>query len=121
MRLEFLKKKLARLEAKRGKLDERCKAATELAEVRSLTDELDELNEEISEVRSEIQMIEGETEKRELPPADAQQKNGGIVASFAQPAQQGGRPQVNVAPEQSEKPARSAKPWFMFGGRDQDS
>lgn len=88
MRLEFLKKKLARLEAKRGKLDERCKAATELAEVRSLTDELDELNEEISEVRSEIQMIDGETEKRELPPADAQQKNGGIVASFAQTAQQ---------------------------------
>ena len=32
-----------------------------------------------------------------------------------QPAQQGGRPQVNVTPEQTERPARSAKPWFMFG------
>ena len=44
-----------------------------------------------------------------------------VAQPVAQPAQQGGRPQVNVAPEQSEKPARSAKPWFMFGGRDQDS
>ena len=38
-----------------------------------------------------------------------------VAQPVAQPVQQGGRPQVNVAPEQSEKPSRSAKPWFMFG------
>ena len=37
-----------------------------------------------------------------------------------QTVQQGGRPQVNVSPEQSERPSRSAKPWFMFG-RDPES
>ncbi len=36
-------------------------------------------------------------------------------APAPQPVQQGGRPQVNVAPEQGERPVRSAKPWFMFG------
>lgn len=38
-----------------------------------------------------------------------------VAQPAPQPVQQGGRPQVNVAPEQGEKPARSAKPWFMFG------
>ncbi len=38
-----------------------------------------------------------------------------VAQPAPQPAQQGGRPQVNVTPEQPEKPARSAKPWFMFG------
>lgn len=42
----------------------------------------------------------------------------------AAPNQMGGRPQANVAPqqapEQSAQPAKSAKPWFMFG-RDSES
>ena len=87
MRLDFLKKKLARLDSKRAKLDERCKASTDAAEVRSLTEQLDELNEEIEEVRSEIQMIEAEAAKPEEEPAAAERHNAGIVASFAQTAQ----------------------------------
>ena len=42
----------------------------------------------------------------------------------AAPNQMGGRPQANVAPqqapEQAAQPAKSAKPWFMFG-RDPES
>ncbi|SCW32553.1 cell division protein FtsZ [Ruminococcaceae bacterium YRB3002] len=39
-----------------------------------------------------------------------------VAQPVAQPVQQGGRPQVNVSPEQGgERPGRSAKPWFMFG------
>lgn len=87
MRLDFLKKKLARLDSKRAKLDERCKAAKDAAEVRDLTEQLDELNEEIEEVRSEIQMIEAEAAKPEEAPAVAERHNAGIVASFAQTAQ----------------------------------
>ncbi len=34
------------------------------------------------------------------------------------PSQYGGRPQANVAPSQEPAPAKTAKPWFMFGGRD---
>lgn len=92
---DFLMKKLARLEKKRGKLDERCKAAQDAAEVRSLTEELEELNEEIEEVRSEIAAIEA-AEKREVPPTDAVQHNAGITASFAQQTAPAQRNEENV-------------------------
>ena len=81
MRLEFLKKKLARLTEKKGKLDARFAASADAAEIRSLTDQLSELRDEIEETRSEIALIEAEMakaeaeEKREAVPANAQLVN----------------------------------------------
>ena len=87
MKLEFLKKKLSRLEGKLAKLDERCKASQDEAEVRALTEELGDLNAEIEEVRSEIQ-IEEEAEQRATAPAEkpatAELRNGNITGSYAQ-------------------------------------
>lgn len=80
--IKFLKKKLARLEKKRAKIDERFKASQDAAEIRSLTDELEELNEEIEEVRTEISALD-EAEGRQQPPANAQPVNSGIMASFS--------------------------------------
>lgn len=113
MRLEFLKKKLARLEAKRGKLDERCKAASDVAEVRSLTDELDELNEEIEEIRSEIKMLEAEAAQPETAPAAAERHNAGIVASFAQTAQPAKREDDN--PLESMEYRKAFQQYFQRG------
>lgn len=84
---EFLKKKLARLEAKRAKLDERCKASQDAAEIRSLTDDLADINDEIEEIRAEISALES-AEQRQTPPDNADLHNAGIVGSFTQPAAQ---------------------------------
>lgn len=87
--IEFLRSKLARLEKKRAKLDERCKAAQDAEEVRAMTDELGEINEEIEELRAAIAKYEtadaGETVKRDdVPAADSVPHNAGITASFSQ-------------------------------------
>lgn len=94
--IKILKKKLARLIAKRDKLDAACKAATDAAEVRGYTETLGELNEEIEETRSMITSLEAQQQapeaqqqaqepvSRDSVPADAVQHNAGIAASFAQ-------------------------------------
>ena len=91
--IEILKKKLARLIAKRDKLDAACKAATDAAEVRGYTETLGELNEEIEETRSMIASLEAQQQaqqqaetpvSRDEVPANAVQHNAGIAASFAQ-------------------------------------
>ena len=79
MRLEFLKKKLARLEGKLAKLNERCDASTDAAEVRSMTAELDELNADIAEVREEIAMLEAEEKRANEIPPQAEQRNADVV------------------------------------------
>ena len=56
-RKKILEKRLARLQAKKAKLAERCNASTDVNEVRSLTDELNELNEEIEETQEEIDAV----------------------------------------------------------------
>lgn len=84
---EFLKKKLARLEKKRAKLDERCKASQDAAEIRSLTDDLADINDEVEEIRAEISALES-AEQRQTPPDNAEPHNAGIVGSFTQPAAQ---------------------------------
>lgn len=68
MRLEVLKKRLARLQAKKAKLAERCNASTDVNEVRSLTEELEDVNAEIDETQGEIDAIE--SEEQEVPAAD---------------------------------------------------
>lgn len=86
MRLEYLKKRLARLEARRSRLDEDCRQATDAAQVRAMTEMLEELNEDIEEVRSEIALLEAEQAEPETAPDNAVRMNAGITASFAQNA-----------------------------------
>lgn len=78
MRKKFLENKLARLEAKKKKLDERCDASTDVSEVRSLIEQLEELNAEISEVREELALFE-DTEQRDDAPADAVDEHADIA------------------------------------------
>ena len=47
MRKTILEKRLQRLQAKKAKINERCNASSDVAEVRSLTEELEEVNENI--------------------------------------------------------------------------
>lgn len=92
MRKKVLQKRLARLQAKKAKLVERCNASTDVNEVRSLTEELEDVNAEISETEEEIAAIPDEEEPpvepkdgeeaRSKVPADATLVNGGAVASF---------------------------------------
>lgn len=84
--IEALKKKLARFEARRAKLDSDCKVATDAAAVRSMTESLAELNEEIEETRSMIAYFAGQSadDAPEQVPDNAVRHNAGIVASYGQ-------------------------------------
>lgn len=91
MRKKILEQRMLRLKEKKTKLTERCKASTDVNEVRSLTDELDEVNAEIAETQAELDIIAEEEraathteEQRAAPPATAQRVNGEITASFGQ-------------------------------------
>lgn len=91
-RKKVLQKRLARLQAKKAKLVERCNASTDVNEVRSLTEELDDVNAEINETEEEIAAIPDEEEppvepkdgeeERSKVPAGATLVNGAAVASF---------------------------------------
>ena len=91
-RKKVLQKRLARLQAKKAKLVERCNASTDVNEVRSLTEELEDVNAEINETEEEIAAIpdeepaapaepEGEEERSNIP-ANATPVNMGITATF---------------------------------------
>ena len=96
MHKKILQKRMARLLAKREKLTQRALASEDAAEIRSINDDLSDLNDEIAEVQDELDAIaadeaaeEAEETRSAMPPADAQQHNAGIVASFAtNPVQQ---------------------------------
>ena len=94
-RKKILEKRLARLQAKKAKLVERCNASTDVNEVRSLTDELNELNEEIAETQEEIDAIseDGDSgddgEQRASVPAGAVLVNPMSSASFQIPQTDG--------------------------------
>lgn len=60
MRKKILEQRLARLQAKKAKLVERCNASTDANEVRSLTEELDDVNAEINETQQELDAINAE-------------------------------------------------------------
>ena len=96
-RKERLNARLLRLQGKKKQLDERCKASTDAAEVRGLTEQLDEINADIADVQAEIEEIETEeraaantdtAEMRSAPPAGATLVNpmsaGGTVVSTTQ-------------------------------------
>ena len=77
-RLERLNARLLRLNAKKQKLDERCKASTDVAEVRSLTEQLDEVNADIADVQAEIDEIKEDEQRSAMPPANAQTVNANV-------------------------------------------
>lgn len=91
-RKKVLQKRLARLQAKKAKLVERCNASTDVNEVRSLTEELEDVNAEISETEEEIAAIPDEEEppvepkdgeeERSKVPSNATPVNMGITATF---------------------------------------
>lgn len=87
MRKKILEQRLARLNAKKAKLVERCNASTDANEVRSLTEEMEDVNAEIRETEAELDAINAEetptdsgNEERSNVPASATLVNP--VASF---------------------------------------
>lgn len=87
-RKSVLEKRLARLQAKKAKLAERCNASSDVNEVRALTEELEDINAEIAETEAELAALpEEEIEERSAVPADAVLVNGQTRGSFT-PASQ---------------------------------
>ena len=91
MRKKRLEKRLAKLMNKRETLTARALASQDVNEVRAINDELNDINDEINDVQDELDEIATEEKKddeqrSQLPPANAQTVNGGVVASFQTPA-----------------------------------
>lgn len=74
MRKQILEQRLARLQAKKAKLVDRCNASTDANEVRSLTEEMEDVNAEINETQQELDAIAAEEAARG---ADPQPEDGG--------------------------------------------
>lgn len=91
MRKTILEQRMARLVAKKTRLNERCAASQDVNEVRELTEQLDDVNAEIAETKAELDAIETEakteTEERSKVPADAKLVNGQIKGAFSQSAE----------------------------------
>lgn len=81
MRLDYLKKKLTRLEERKNNLKAKGQASQDAAEVRSIMAQIEEVNTEIEDVTEEIASLE--TEERSIP-KDAKLQNAGVahVATF---------------------------------------
>lgn len=88
--IKYLKKRLAKLTAKRDALQQRALASQDANEVRSIGEQLAEINDDIADLNEEITSLEAENtsdEQRSMtPPADAVRHNAGIVASYSQSA-----------------------------------
>ena len=87
MRKDILMQKKQRLLDKKSKLDARCAASTDVAEVRSLTEQVEDVKAEIAETQAELDAIEAEerSAKVETVPASAELRNGSVVGSFKAP------------------------------------
>lgn len=92
MRKKVLEARKARLLEKKARIEARCAASTDVAEVRSLTEELSDVKAEINETQAELDAIEAEeraaeaeAEKRESVPASAELRNGSVVGTFKAP------------------------------------
>ena len=87
MRKKILEKRLARLQAKKQTITERCNASNDVAEVRSLTAQLEEVNAEIAETQEELDAINEEEGRSAAgaataPPQGAQLVNPNVNGSF---------------------------------------
>ena len=78
MRKKILEKRLARLQAKKQTITERCNASNDVAEVRSLTAQLEEVNAEIAETQEELDAINEEED--EVHPAEYDRRVGQQLA-----------------------------------------
>lgn len=90
-----LEARMNRLLAKKQQLDERCKASTDVNEVRQLTEQLDELNADIADVQAEIDEIADEEARQQTPPATAEVRNaipGVTVGSYKTEKRASGNP-----------------------------
>lgn len=92
MRKKVLEARKTRLLEKKARIEARCAASTDVAEVRSLTEELSDVKAEINETQAELDAIEAEeraaeaeAEKRESVPASAELRNGSVVGTFKAP------------------------------------
>jgi HK97 family phage major capsid protein len=94
--LKYLKKRLAKLTAKRDALSQRALASQDATEVRSLGEQIADINEEIADIQEQITESEAEEQRSATPPAEAEIRNAGIVASFAQNAAPQQRSEENV-------------------------
>ena len=79
-RKKVLQKRLARLQAKKAKLVERCNASTDVNEVRSLTEELEDVNAEINETEEEIAAIPDEEPEAPAEPAEDPEQRSKVPA-----------------------------------------
>ena len=79
-RKKVLQKRLARLQAKKAKLVERCNASTDVNEVRSLTEELEDVNAEINETEEEISAIPDEEPEAPAEPAEDPEQRSKVPA-----------------------------------------
>ena len=79
-RKKVLQKRLARLQAKKAKLVERCNASTDVNEVRSLTEELEDVNAEINETEEEIAAIPDDEPETPAEPAEDPEQRSKVPA-----------------------------------------
>lgn len=77
--IEYLKKRMKRLEEKRTNLTNKGLASTDADEVRSINAEIAELNEDINDIREQIETLENDVRS---VPANAQHVTNGVVGSF---------------------------------------
>ncbi len=95
MRKDILEKRHKRLLAKRDALKNKALASSDVNEVRSINEQLEDINADIEEVADELNAIEKDEkraaeqkgEERELPPKNAELRNGQILGSFGQGAE----------------------------------
>jgi len=85
MRKKVLLKRLARLNAKKAKLVERCNASTDVNEVRSLTEDLEDLNAEIEETEAEIEACPDDEGEPTVEPEGATRSNIPASATLLNP------------------------------------
>lgn len=85
-RKKILERRMQRLIAKKESLASRCKASTDVNEVRSLTSELEDVNAEIEETQAELDVLaeeEASQEARKKAPENAQLVGGEILGAFS--------------------------------------
>ena len=97
MRRKVLEKRMLKLKNRLQDLRARALASDSADEVRAINQQMQEISEDIADIQEEIDAIDAESrgsdpegleERQQLPPADAQQVNGGIVGAYGQRTEQ---------------------------------
>lgn len=97
MRKKVLEKRMLKLKNRLQELRARALASDSADEVRAINQQMQEISEDIADIQEEIDAIDTESRgsdpedlegRQQLPPANAQQVNGGIVGAFGQRTEQ---------------------------------